>query len=251
MTAIVTGRAVAMRRADGTVVMTAMTIVGGGTVTMVSSGAVSVVDGGAVSVVMSGSHSRAVDVTAGVVTGMHAVVATPVRQEHCGTRSVIERPVGIAVVDVEHPCSGVPRHGAVEIVEAEEPVVLPGGEYMAKVSVAAVPPRSVDIVAAVHAHEVVEVDFVDSLILCLGEVELVRHFIGKEEGFGARLVVCHCCGRDGYRHHHCQDHHLLHDCIFLKVILTLFLISGAKIGQKYWRRKGISLKSGEESPTVA
>jgi hypothetical protein len=51
LTAIVTGRAVAlaMRRADGTVVMTAMTIVGGGTVTMVSSGAVSVVDGGAVS----------------------------------------------------------------------------------------------------------------------------------------------------------------------------------------------------------
>ena len=82
MAAVVTGRAVAMGRADGTVVMTAMTIVGGGTVTMVTSGAVSVVDGGAVSVVMSGSHSRAVDVTAGVVTSMHAVVATPVRQEH-------------------------------------------------------------------------------------------------------------------------------------------------------------------------
>ena len=82
MAAVVTGRAVAMGRADGTVVMTAMTIVGGGTVTMVTSGAVSEVDGGAMSVVMSGSHSRAVDVTASVVTGMHAVVPTPVRQEH-------------------------------------------------------------------------------------------------------------------------------------------------------------------------
>ena len=120
MAAVVGGGAVTMavRGADGAVVMTAMTIVGGGTVTMVTSGAVSVVDGGAVSVVMSGSHSRAVDVTASVVTGMHAVVPTPVGQEHCGTRSVIERPVGIAVVDVEHPCTCVPRHGAVEIVEA-------------------------------------------------------------------------------------------------------------------------------------
>ena len=109
---------------------------------------------------------------------------------------------------------------------------------MSEVSVAAVPPRSVDIVAAVHAHEVVEVDFVDSLILCLGEVELVRHFIGKEEGFGARLVVCHCCGRDGYRHHHCQGHHLLHNCIFLKGDTTFVSYLWCKDRAKVLAAKG-------------
>ena len=43
----------------------------------------------------------------------------------------------------------------------------------------------------VDAKQVIEVYFVSSLILVVGEVQLVRHLIGEEEGLLPRLFETH------------------------------------------------------------
>ena len=134
-----------------------------------------------------------------------------------GTVVMEEASAVIASVYAVGPGAAVPDDGAVEVVDGRIAVELSGREHHPQVMVAHVPPGAIDIGPGVDAHEVIEVDSVDFLILCFREPQFVSHFVAEEEGFVACLVVCHCAGRDGYRHHHGQKHHLFHIFSFLQV----------------------------------
>ena len=43
------------------------------------------------------------------------------------------------------------------------------------------------------------------------EVQLVSHLVAQEECLVLCCVIAHCVGRDSHDHHHCQNHHLLHN----------------------------------------
>ena len=121
--------------------------------------------------------------------------------------------VAVAVVDVEGPRALVPRYRAVEIAEADVAVVLPRREHIPEVGVAALPPRAEGVSAVADAHQIVEVDFIYCGILLAVEAQLVGHLVRQEQGFAPCFAVSHCRGRDGYRHHHGQNNHLLHNRI--------------------------------------
>ena len=99
-------------------------------------------------------------------------------------------------VDAEVPATGVPVERTEEIGCGLEGFPLPRIEDIAQVEVATLPVDAVDIVRAGDTHEVVEVDFVGSLILFVGQIEFVGHLIREEEGFVAGLLVAHgvSCG---------------------------------------------------------
>ena len=60
---------------------------------------------------------------------------------------------------------------------------------------------------AVFSYWVVDIEVVDVVypaILTGGKIELNSHSVGHNTSIIARLTVCHCGGRDGYRHQHCH-----------------------------------------------
>ena len=62
---------------------------------------------------------------------------------------------------------------AIKVGECHIFVELPAVQDIAEVSITAIPPDAEDITVSVQAHQVVEIDLIDCLILCSGEVELV------------------------------------------------------------------------------
>ena len=64
-------------------------------------------------------------------------------------------------------------HRTIEVGESHILIELPAGQNITEVCVTAVPPDAEDITVSVQAHQVVEIDLIDCLILCSGEVELV------------------------------------------------------------------------------
>ena len=100
--------------------------------------------------------------------------------------------VGIAGVDAEVPVASVPIERTVEIGGCQIGAVLPVEQDITQVEVALCPVDSVEICLSVHAHQIVEVDLVCSLVLLLGEVQFIGHFVGEEQGLLASLLVTHC-----------------------------------------------------------
>ena len=123
--------------------------------------------------------------------------------------------VRIAGIDAEVPVACLPVEGTVEIAGCQEGIPLPVEQDIAQVEVATLPVDAKHVVAARHAHQIIEVDFITSLILLVGEVELIGHLISQEQSLVAGLLETHCGGRDCYRQHRHQGHqHLLHNRIF-------------------------------------
>ena len=160
-------------------------------------------------------HRRAVmyvglcNVTISIEARITMAVAALVCHKHLGM-CVIEMPPVVVRIDSECPIASLPSHRAIEVDKAHVLVELPGVQHEAEVSVAAIPPDAEDITVSVQAHQVVEVDLINSLILCSGEVQFVSHLVAQEESLVLCCVIVHCVGRDGHDHHHCQNHHLLH-----------------------------------------
>ena len=113
---------------------------------------------------------------------------------------VEERAVRIACVDSEVP-TVEPVERAIEVVGQAEGIVLPVEQYVVEVEVAHLPIGTIEVVNSIDAHKVVEVDFVGSLVLVVGEVELIGHLVGEEQGLLACLLVSH--GRYGC--HGCEQ----------------------------------------------
>ena len=122
----------------------------------------------------------------------------------------------VACVDAEVPVAGVPVERTVEVGGGAEGIPLPGVQDVAQVHVAALPVGSEDVAVTCDAHQVVQVDFVRGLILLVGEVQLVGHLVGEEQGLVAGLLVAHCTCRHRHGQHGYQGkHHLLHNRKYL------------------------------------
>ena len=94
-------------------------------------------------------------------------------------------------VHCERPATSLPCYRAIEVCQSDVLVVLPGVQHIAEVCIATIPPDAEDITVSVQAHQVVEVDLIDCLILCSGEVE------GVSQGPTPRhsLVLWYPCQR--------------------------------------------------------
>jgi hypothetical protein len=99
--------------------------------------------------------------------------------------------VRIAGIDAEMPVACFPVEGAIEICGCQVGLILPVEQYVAKVKIALGPVYTIKVGLGVHAHQVVEVHFVCCLILVFGQVELIGHLVGQEQGLLASLLVAH------------------------------------------------------------
>ena len=103
---------------------------------------------------------------------MNSVVTTTVAHEHLWM-CIVEMPSVIVSIYCECPSTSLPSHRTIEVGECHILVVLPAVQDIVEVSVTTVPPSSENISVSVQAHQVVEIDLIDCLVLCSGEVELV------------------------------------------------------------------------------
>ena len=111
-------------------------------------------------------------------------MATLVGHEHRRV-CIVEMPSVVVRVHCKCPATCLPSHRAIEVGECHILVELPAVQHEAEVSITAIPPDAEDITVSVQAHQVVEIDLIDCLILCSGEVELVSHLVREEEGFAS------------------------------------------------------------------
>jgi len=109
-----------------------------------------------------------------------------------GTSEVEEVAVRITDIDAEMPETVTPRQWTEKIAGGTEGIPLPVQQDIAQVAVATLPVVAVNIVDTGHSHQVVEVDFVGSLILFVSEIQLIRHLVRQEQGFVSCLLVSHC-----------------------------------------------------------
>jgi hypothetical protein len=122
--------------------------------------------------------------------------------------------VRIAGIDAEVPVACLPVEGTIEIAGCKIGIPLPVEKDITQIKVATLPVDAKYIVATSHTHQIIEVDFITSLILLVSEVELIGHLISQEQSLVAGLLETHCGGRDCYRQHrHQGHHHLLHNRI--------------------------------------
>jgi len=136
----------------------------------------SIVIASMVSVAMAPGRVGLVEVMTGIVAVAPDAVATLEGHEHC--RTVEEHPSDtIAAVDAECPASGAPGERTVEMHAGHVAVVLPGAEHIAQVAVAHLPPESEHVGAGIYIEQVVEVDLIHCLILCICQAELVGHLV--------------------------------------------------------------------------
>ena len=102
--------------------------------------------------------------------------------------------VRVAEIDAEVPVASLPVQGTVEIGCCHKGVPLPVVEDITHVEVTTLPIGAEHVCTSCDTHEVVEVDLIRSLILLFGQIQLVRHLVGEEQGLIASLLVTHCFG---------------------------------------------------------
>ena len=123
--------------------------------------------------------------------------------------------VWIAGIDAEVPVATIPVEWAVEVAGGTECLPLPFQQHVAHVQIATLPIGGIDIIVTGNTHQVVQIDFVGSLVLLVGQVQLVGHLVRQEQCLVACLLVAHCMARCCYCQHGYQGyHHLLHTCLY-------------------------------------
>ena len=143
--------------------------------------------------------------------GMSATIA----DIECRRSEVEVITVRISGVDAEVPVACLPVEGTVEVAGCQEGIPLPVEKDITHIEVATLPIDTEYIGAAGHTHQIVEVDLITSLVLLVGEVELIGHLIGQEQSLSAGLLETHGGGRDCDCQHRHQGHqHLFHNRIF-------------------------------------
>ena len=101
---------------------------------------------------------------------------------------IVETVSAIVRVNCECPSTSLPSHGAIEVGQSHVLVVLPRSQHEAQVCVTTIPPDAKHVAMTVQAHQVVEVDLVDCLILCSCEIQLVSHLVREEQSLGDFLL---------------------------------------------------------------
>jgi hypothetical protein len=85
--------------------------------------------------------------------------------------------IGIYTVDPEFPAAIMPSQRTIEILLAEEVLILKWRQYLLYSKVALLPQIAVQVKLRADTHEIVEVDLIDSFILRRREVQLVGHLV--------------------------------------------------------------------------
>jgi len=107
-------------------------------------------------------------------------------------RSKIEvAAMGITCVDAEVPETTAPVKRTIEIGGFNKSTILPIEQDITEVEITTLPVGAIEVGLRVDTHQIVEVDLIGCLVLFLGQVELIRHLVGKEECLLASLFVTH------------------------------------------------------------
>lgn len=130
------------------------------------------------------------------VVGARIVMAAPAPPmatvAHINSRAVkIIVPISVVVADGVVPSGAYPADGAEKIVDGAEKVVLPVEQDATQVCISVFPIVSRAVGSRADAHEVVQVDFISSVVLFRREVQFVCHFICKEPCPLACFLVVH------------------------------------------------------------
>ena len=104
------------------------------------------------------------------------------------------------------------NYRTVKVFRLQEAAVLPAGKNVSELICATVPVDPEDIGSTNEACKVVEIDFIDCLVLIICKIQLVGHLIGEEERLLAGSCGGHCaclknCGREK---RNCCDEKLFH-----------------------------------------
>ena len=137
---------------------------------------------------------------------------------------VEELVVGVCHVDAQIPLLARAEDGTVEVIGLHELAILIIGEHITGILVAAVQQRVIIVDGIpISAHHIVHhlvgliqevvIDFVEVVILAWGEIQLVRHAVGKETCTCAYLGLAHGgCTQSGAEDCQCKDQ-AFHNCI--------------------------------------
>ena len=107
----------------------------------------------------------------------------------------------ITVVDCEIQHTLAESHRSVEVFGIEEKFILPAGKYISEFICTAAPVDSEDVSSTNQTIEIVEIDFIDSVVLVIGKVQFIGHLVGEEKRFAACPFVAHSVSV-----HHCCDY---------------------------------------------
>ncbi len=122
--------------------------------------------------------------------------------------------IGITGIDAEMPHACTPIQRTVEIRGCQIGTVLPVEQDIAQIQIPTLPVQSVHIIDGVDTHQIVEVDFIGSLILVVRQIELIRHLVRQEKGTLACLLVIHGTQLERKGKHQGKGHHLFHSRMF-------------------------------------
>jgi len=86
--------------------------------------------------------------------------------------------VRIASVYSEVPIARIPVQRTIEIVSCAVGTVLPIEQYVTQIQIASRPINAVQVVWCHYVHQIIQVYFVSSLVLCFVQIELIRHLVG-------------------------------------------------------------------------
>lgn len=144
-----------------------------------------------------------------VIGKMHIVMGLLVISSGTGSvvgvnpgRSRTEETVAcITVVDCEIQRTLAESHRSVEVFGIEEKFILPAGKYISEFICTAAPVDSEDVSSTNQTIEIVEIDFIDSVVLVIGKVQFIGHLVGEEKRFAACPFVAHSVSV-----HHCCDY---------------------------------------------
>ena len=95
----------------------------------------------------------------------------------------------IAGIDAEVPVACLPVEWAIEIRGGTEQIPLPAIEDITDIQVATLPVQSKHVALTGDAHQIIQVNLIGSLILCVRQVQLIGHLVRQEKGLSASLFV--------------------------------------------------------------
>ena len=100
--------------------------------------------------------------------------------------------VCVAVVDREAESIIDYCNRVIEVSGSQISSVLPSGEYPFELALTAVPEDTENVGSTHQAYEVIVIDLIYRIVLCVGEIELISHLVGEEERFCLCSCVAHC-----------------------------------------------------------
>lgn len=114
-----------------------------------------------------------------------------------GGMGIVEMCVGIVSIDGEVPCTAQPAYRTVEIVQGAIGSPLPFIQDVADILVSVHEIHGIHIGGRSQLQEIVQIDFIDVIVLSTVQVQFIGHLIGKVISLTAgRLIIHGICPAD-------------------------------------------------------